>query len=88
MISAEFIAMLRCPENGTPLALADSALVARINGAIRAGWLRNRGDQTVVEPLDGGLIRQDNAIVYPIVRDIPVLLADEGIPLDQVRGEG
>jgi uncharacterized protein YbaR (Trm112 family) len=87
VISAEFIAMLRCPENRTPLALADAALVRRLNAAIRAGRLRNRGDQPVVEPLDGGLIRQDNAIVYPIVRDIPVLLADEGIPLEQVSGE-
>ncbi len=87
MISAEFIAMLRCPENRTPLALADAALVERLNGAIRVGRLRNRGGQSIDEPLDGGLIRQDSAIIYPIVRDIPVLLADEGIPLDQLRGE-
>jgi uncharacterized protein YbaR (Trm112 family) len=87
VISAEFIAMLRCPENRTPLALADAALIDRLNTAIRRGRLRNRGDQPVLEPLDGGLIRQDNAILYPIIRDIPVLLADEGIPLEQVRGQ-
>ncbi|HKD35224.1 MAG TPA: hypothetical protein VKB78_00445 [Pirellulales bacterium] len=88
MISAEFIAMLRCPETRTPLALADAALLNRINSEIRAGRLRNRGDQVIAEPLDGGLVRQDNAMLYPIVRDIPVLLADEGIPLDQLRVEG
>jgi uncharacterized protein YbaR (Trm112 family) len=87
VISAEFVAMLRCPENGTPLVLADAALVEQINAAIRSGRLRNRGDQMVAEPLDGGLVRQDHAILYPIVRDIPVLLADEGIPLEQLRGE-
>jgi uncharacterized protein YbaR (Trm112 family) len=41
----------------------------------------------VVELLDGGLVREDKAIVYPIVRQIPILLVDEGIPLEQVRGE-
>lgn len=80
--------MLRCPETRTPLALADAALLNRINSEIRAGRLRNRGDQVIAEPLDGGLVRQDNAMLYPIVRDIPVLLADEGIPLDQLRVEG
>lgn len=84
MLSADFLAMIRCPENRTPLAMADSSLIARLNEAIRAGRLRNRSCQPVAEPIDGGLIREDRAILYPIVREIPVLLVDEGIPLDQI----
>ena len=46
------------------------------------GW-RNKAKKPVTEKLDGGLIRADNKILYPIREDIPVMLIDEGIPLDQ-----
>lgn len=85
MISSEFLAMIRCPENRSTLALADSSLIKQLNVAIRAGRIINRCGQAVGEPLDGGLVREDNAILYPIVREIPVLLIDEGIPLEQIR---
>ncbi|HEV3415743.1 MAG TPA: hypothetical protein VG056_02985 [Pirellulales bacterium] len=85
MVSKEFLAMIRCPENRSALALADVALVGRLNEAIVAGRLRNRAGQDVVEFLDGGLVREDNSIVYPIVRQIPILLVDEGIPLEQIK---
>jgi uncharacterized protein len=85
VISSEFLAMIRCPENRSTLALADSALIKQLNVAIRAGRIINRCGQAVGEPLDGGLVREDNMILYPIVREIPVLLIDEGIPLEQIR---
>jgi uncharacterized protein len=84
VLSPEFLAMIRCPENRSPLALADEALVARLNQAVAAGTLKNRAGQPVAEPLDGGLIRQDGTIAYPIVDGFPVLLVDEGIPLAQL----
>jgi uncharacterized protein YbaR (Trm112 family) len=35
--------------------------------------------------VDGGLVREDGRILYPIRQRIPVLLVDEGIALDQVE---
>jgi uncharacterized protein len=35
--------------------------------------------------LDGGLIRSDRKILYPIRDHIPVMLIEEGIPLDQIE---
>jgi uncharacterized protein YbaR (Trm112 family) len=35
----------------------------------------------VKEAIDGGLIRADGKLLYPIRRNIPVMLVDEGIPL-------
>jgi uncharacterized protein YbaR (Trm112 family) len=35
-----------------------------------------------MEPLDGGLIRGDRKMLYPIREDIPVMLIEEGIPLE------
>ena len=84
MISQDFVEMLRCPANRTPLSLADDALVQRMNEAIKKGRLKNSGGQTVERSVDGGLVREDRALVYPIINDIPILLVDEGIPLDQL----
>jgi uncharacterized protein len=84
MLAKEFVGMICCPENRSPLALADPALVERLNELIRGGRLKNRGGQPVDDALDGALVREDNAIAYPIVRDLPILLVDEGIPLEQI----
>jgi uncharacterized protein YbaR (Trm112 family) len=84
MLAQEFVRMICCPENRSPLSLADAALVERLNVLIRAGQLKNRGGQPVGDDLDGALVREDRAIAYPIVRDLPILLVDEGIPLEQI----
>lgn len=84
MISDELLAILVCPENRTPLALAEAALLRALNEAIAAGRLKNKAGDAVSEKLAGALVRQDRSIAYPIVDRIPILLVDAGIPLDQV----
>jgi uncharacterized protein len=85
MLNRDFLSMIRCPENRMPLALADDALVARLNRAIANGELKNRAGQTVARPLDAALVREDRKLLYPIIDQIPILLVDEGIMLDQLR---
>jgi uncharacterized protein YbaR (Trm112 family) len=36
----------------------------------------------VSEKLDGGLLRADRKILYPVREDIPVMLIEEGIPVE------
>lgn len=84
MIDKELLDLLVCPLDRTPLRLADDVLIGRLNEAIRAGRVRNRIGQPVEQPVEGGLVRADNALLYPIIDEIPVLLADEAIPLDQL----
>jgi uncharacterized protein YbaR (Trm112 family) len=62
--------------------LADSSLIAKVNEAVSRGQLKNKAKKPVTEPLDGGLIRADRKILYPIREDIPVMLIEEGIPLE------
>jgi uncharacterized protein len=38
----------------------------------------------VAENLDGGLLRADKKILYPVREDIPVMLIEEGIPLEGI----
>ena len=84
MIDKKLLEILVCPENQTPLNLADKELVAKLNRAIAAGKINNRGRQAVRQPIQGGLVRQDRTLLYPIVDEIPVLLVDVAIELDQI----
>lgn len=63
---------------------ADAALVKKLNEAVARGALMNKGNRPVVEQLEDGLVRADLKILYPIRENIPVMLIEEGIPLDQI----
>ena len=80
----QLLALLVCPENQTPLRPAGDQLLGRLKQATAAGGVVNRAGQTVTEPLEAGLVREDNALLYPIVEELPVMLPDEAIPLDQI----
>lgn len=80
-LDSNFIASLVCPETREKLDIADPALIDQLNSAVKAGTLKNRGGQSVSTALDGGLVRADGRVVYPIWDDIPNLLVDEGIDL-------
>ncbi len=72
---------MRCPDTRQKLALAEPALVAQINEAIATSRLRNRGGNPVSEKIDGGLVREDGKILYPIRSNLPIMLIDEAIAL-------
>jgi len=84
MVDTSLLAILRCPESHSVLRSADAAVVGRLNAAVRGGWLRNQAGQRVEHVIDGGLVRAEGDLVYPIVDQIPVMLHDEAIPLDQL----
>lgn len=83
-LDKDLLAILCCPETKQAVSLADEQLIQKVNTTIERGALKNNAQKPVTEKLDGGLIRSDNKILYPIREDIPVMLIDEGIPLDQV----
>ncbi|MBP8117267.1 MAG: hypothetical protein KAY09_05985 [Nitrospira sp.] len=83
-VDKDLLAILCCPETKQAVTLADDQLIQKVNGAIERGTLKNKAQKPVTEKLDGGLIRSDNKILYPVREDIPVMLIDEGIPLEQV----
>jgi uncharacterized protein YbaR (Trm112 family) len=81
MIDPDLLKILCCPETHQELRLAEPAVIAKLNGQILAGTVTNRAGQPVKEKIEGGLIRADGKLFYPIRRNIPVMLVDEGIPL-------
>jgi uncharacterized protein len=84
MIRNELLKILVCPETQSSLSLASSELIATLNVAISRGQLKNKAGQKIDKPIGGGLVRADQTLLYPIVDEIPMMLVDEGIPLDQI----
>jgi uncharacterized protein YbaR (Trm112 family) len=82
MITEEFLTLLRCPQSLAPLTRGGSDLVRGLNQAIAQGKVRNRAGALLTRPLDGLLIREDGRLGYPIIDDIPILLVDEALALD------
>lgn len=86
-ISKELLDILVCPEQRTPLAVANDELLSALNRGVAEGTLKNRGGELVEKPLDAALLREDGQVVYPIFDGIPIMLVDEAIPLDQLGGK-
>ena len=84
MIDKELLDILICPEDRTPLSLADEVLMEIVNRAIESGTLTDRSSQPVESRLAAGLVRLDGKVLYPVLDGIPVLLVEKGILLDQL----
>ncbi|MBN1575398.1 MAG: hypothetical protein JW913_02525 [Chitinispirillaceae bacterium] len=80
MVDPKLLEILCCPETKQDIQLVDDAIIEKINAAIKAGSLKNRGGETIKETIDAGLLREDRKYLYPIREDIPIMLIDEGIP--------
>ena len=83
MIPADLLVLLRCPQSGQPLALADAGTLSMLNQKITQapGTVCNQGGAAVEHPLTEGLLRVDLALLYPVRDHIPLLLIEEGILL-------
>ena len=81
LLDPGLLKILCCPETHQPVSEADAALVADLNNRIDRGSLRNRAGKPVNGKFDGGLLRQDGKVLYPIRNRIPIMLVEEAIPL-------
>ncbi len=84
MVDQELLDILVCPENKSAVKLASDDVVEKINDAIQAKSLKNRAGEKIEEAIDAGLLREDGAYLYAIRDDIPIMLIDESIPMDQL----
>ncbi|NDC37056.1 MAG: hypothetical protein EBZ48_03280 [Proteobacteria bacterium] len=77
--------ILVCPETKEPLALLSDRALQLLNAMIREGRIKNRAGSIVQECLDAGLLRTDRKFVYPVRRDIPVMLIDEALSVEEAN---
>jgi uncharacterized protein len=84
-INPDLLAILCCPETKQKVTLAEDTVILTLNALVTRGTLKNRGNRAVTEPFEGGLVREDGTLLYPIRDHIPVMLIEEGIPLAQIQ---
>ncbi|MDB6153776.1 MAG: uncharacterized protein JWL90_2229 [Chthoniobacteraceae bacterium] len=80
-VSAEILALLRCPETRQALALASEELIASLEAARLQRGLADHSGNAVGFMIEAGLLREDATRFYPIRGGLPVLLIGESIPL-------
>lgn len=83
-IDKELLAILCCPETKQEVSLADATFIEQLNARIARGEVKNKAGHPVTEKLDGGLLRADKKVLYPIREDIPVMLIEEAIPVEEL----
>ena len=81
MLDPEFVKILVCPDNRTPVRVASEQEINNLNQKIEDGTLQNIGGRKVNDRLDGGLIRAAGDRLYPVRKNIPVMLVEEAIQL-------
>ena len=81
MLDPEFVKILVCPDNRTPVRIASEQEITNLNQKIEEGSLQNIGGRKVNDTLDGGLIREAGDRLYPVRKNIPVMLVEEAIKL-------
>ena len=81
MLDPEFVKILVCPDNRTPVRIASEQEITKLNQKIEEGSLKNIGGRKVNDKLDGGLVREAGDRLYPVRKNIPVMLVEEAIQL-------
>ena len=81
-LDPQLLTILCCPESKQEVTLLDRALLEKLNQKIGTGEIQNQGGSIVKELLDGGLLRADKTLVYPIRDAIPIMLIEEGISIE------
>ncbi len=82
-VDPELVEILVCPDTKLNVDLAPAETVEKINLAIKENIVLNVDGQSVNDPLQDGLLREDDKIIYPVRDSIPVMLIGEGIPMEQ-----
>ena len=83
-ISAELLEILVCPETHQKLTVADEATVKKLAGLQAEGKLTNRAGKPVEQAPGGALVREDGQFCYLVVDNIPIMLIDEAVGMDQL----
>ncbi len=83
MIAPDLLAILCCPETKQDIRLLEPSSVEKLNQRIEKGELKNKGGQSVAEKIDGGILRNDGTVIYPIRDKIPIMLIEDGILVEK-----
>lgn len=86
VLDSKLLEILVCPENLSPLRLADEDELRQLNERLAGEGAQCRDGIPAAGPVDALLIREDGKVGYEIRDGFPRLLVEAGIVLDNTVG--
>tara|TARA_B100000965_G_scaffold253248_1_gene213083 strand:- start:942 stop:1211 length:270 start_codon:yes stop_codon:yes gene_type:complete len=83
-MNKELLKLICCPSSKRQLKILDEENLAYLNQAISAGLIKNSQGKTLKDKIDQALITEDYEVAYIVRDDIPVLLENESIEMNQL----
>lgn len=80
-VDKKLLDILVCPVTGAAVAPANADTIKQVNTLIEAGEARYADSSVVAERLTAALVTADQAILYRVDDDIPMMLPELGIEL-------
>ena len=84
MIDRKIIDILACPASHRPLKPLPPDSLGALNKLIESGRAIYADGAKIEQPLEAALVTDNEALIYRIDDDIPVLLVERGIPGRQI----
>lgn len=78
----ELLDMLRCPESHQRLIPLTARGCKRLNAKIAKGEIKDASGNIVTEPIDDGLVTEDDRWLYPVRAGVPDLHLTDRIPFE------
>lgn len=78
----EWIQILKCPITGEPLRALTDAELSDLNKRINAGQVWQANGAAMKDPVQKGLVAQNGRYIYPIIKEIVVMLKDLALITD------
>jgi uncharacterized protein YbaR (Trm112 family) len=83
-MNKELLKLICCPSSKKQLKIIEEENLANLNHAISAGIIKNNEGKTLKDKIDQALITEDYEVAYIVRDDIPVLLENESIKMNQL----
>lgn len=84
-MNEKILKLICCPSSKKQLKILDDENLTNLNHAISAGLIKNNQGKILKDEIEQALITEDYKLAYIVRDDIPVLLENESIKMNQLE---
>ena len=84
-MNEKILKLICCPSSKKQLKILNEESLANLNQAISAGLIKNNQGKILKDEIEQALITEDYELAYVVRDDIPVLLENESIKMNQLE---
>ena len=84
-MNEKILKLICCPSSKKQLKILDEESLNNLNHAISAGLIKNNQGKILKDKIEQALITEDYELAYIVRDDIPVLLENESIKMNQLE---